>query len=37
MISYEYRRDYNNIGYTHLEFVENVKIEIVDGTATGPG
>lgn len=36
MISYEYKRDYDNLGDIHLAFVEDVKVETVDGTATGP-
>ena len=35
MISYEYKRDYDHTGYTHVAFVENVKVETIDGTATG--
>ena len=35
-ISYMYKRDYDNTGDTQLAFVENVKVETFDGTATGP-
>lgn len=36
MISYGYKRDYDNTGDSQLAFVEDVKVETVDGTATGP-
>ena len=36
IISYRYKRDYDLAGDTQLAFVENVKIETFDGTATGP-
>ena len=35
-ISYEYKRDHDITGDTHLGFVEDVNVETVDGTATGP-
>ena len=36
VISYIYRRDYDITGDNQLSFVEEVKVETLDGTATGP-
>ena len=35
-ISYEHKEDYDIAGDTQLAFVEDVKVETVDGSATGP-
>ncbi|KAL9120451.1 MAG: hypothetical protein Q9187_002989 [Circinaria calcarea] len=34
-ISYDYERDYDVLGDTHLAFVEDAEIETIDGTPTG--
>ena len=36
IISYMHKRDYDITGDTQLAFVEDVKVETFDGTATGP-
>ena len=36
IISYEYKKDHDLAGDNQLAFVEDVKIETFDGTATGP-
>ena len=36
VISYNHRSDYDLTGDTQLAFVEDVKVETLDGTATGP-
>ena len=35
-VSYEHRREYDIAGDNQLAFVEDIKIETFDGTATGP-